>query len=114
MGMLQLMLKTYERLESRFDPYKTKLSVIQNNIFGVDIEPMAVEISRLRAWLSLIVDEDDPRSVDPLPNLDFKFVCANSLVPLDKEMGLFSDSGLHQKLKDIRTKYFNARKKHTK
>jgi type I restriction-modification system DNA methylase subunit len=114
MGMLQLMLKTYERLESRFDPYKTKLSVIQNNIFGVDIEPMAVEISRLRAWLSLIVDEDDPRSVDPLPNLDFKFVCANSLVPLDKEMGLFSDSTLHQKLKDIRTKYFNARKKHTK
>lgn len=114
MGMLQLMLKTYERLESRFDPYKTKLSVIQNNIFGVDIEPMAVEISRLRAWLSLIVDEDDPRSVDPLPNLDFKFVCANSLVPLDKEMGLFSDSSLHQKLKDIRTKYFNARKKHTK
>lgn len=114
MGMLQLILKTYERLESRFDPYKTKLSVIQNNIFGVDIEPMAVEISRLRAWLSLIVDEDDPRSVDPLPNLDFKFVCANSLIPLDKEMGLFSDTGLHQKLKDIRTKYFNARKKHTK
>lgn len=114
MGMLQLMLKTYERLESRFDPYKTKLSVIQNNIFGVDIEPMAVEISRLRAWLSLIVDEDDPRSVDPLPNLDFKFVCANSLIPLDKEIGLFSDSSLHQKLKDIRTKYFNARKKHTK
>jgi type I restriction-modification system DNA methylase subunit len=114
MGMLQLMLKTYERLESRFDPYKTKLSVIQNNIFGVDIEPMAVEISRLRAWLSLIVDEDDPRSVDPLPNLDFKFVCANSLLPLDKEMGLFSDNSLHEKLKDIRTKYFNARKKHTK
>lgn len=114
MGMLQLMLKTYERLESRFDPYKTKLSVIQNNIFGADIEPMAVEISRLRAWLSLIVDEDDPRSVDPLPNLDFKFVCANSLVVLDNEMGLFSDSSLHQKLKDIRTKYFNARKKHTK
>lgn len=114
MGMLQLILKTYERLESRFDPYIRKLSIIKNNIFGVDIEPMAVEISRLRAWLSLIVDEDDPRSVDPLPNLDFKFVCANSLVPLDNEVGLFSDSSLHQKLKDIRTKYFNARKKHTK
>lgn len=114
MGMLQLCLRTYERLESRFDPYLTKLQIIQNNIFGVDIEPMAVEIARLRAWLSLIVDEEDERSVEPLPNLDFKFVCANSLVPLDKVMGLFSDASLHQKLKDIRTKYFNARKPHTK
>jgi len=114
MGMLQLCTTTYERLESRFDPYKTKLQIIQNNIFGVDIEPMAVEIARLRVWLSLIVDEEDGRGVEPLPNLDFKFVCANSLVPLNQEIGLFSDTNLHQKLKDIRTKYFNARKPHTK
>lgn len=114
MGMLQLCIRTYERLESRFDPYKTKLQIIQNNIFGTDIEPMAVEIARLRAWLSLIVDEEDGRNVEPLPNLDFKFVCANSLIPLDKELGLFSDTQLHQKLKDIRVKYFNARKPHTK
>ena len=113
-GILQLMFKTYERLETRFDPYKTKLSIIENNIYGADIEPMAVEIARLRAWLSLIVDEEEASSVDPLPNLDFKFVCANSLLPLDKEMGLFSDQNLHSKLKDIRLKYFNARKKHTK
>ncbi|HEU4966403.1 MAG TPA: DNA methyltransferase [Candidatus Saccharimonadales bacterium] len=109
MGMLQLLIKTYERLENRFDPYKTKLQIVQNSIFGVDIEPMAVEISRLRAWLSLIVDEEDSRAVAPLPNLDFKFVCANSLLPLDKELGMFSDNELHQKLKDLRTKYFNAR-----
>lgn len=114
MGMLQLILKTYERLESRFDPYKTKLEIIENNIYGIDIEPMAVEIARLRAWLSLVVDEEKGREVEPLPNLDFKFVCANSLVPLDKVLGLFSDSALHQKLKDIRNKYFNARKPHTK
>ena len=114
MGMLQLCVKTYERLEGRFDPYKTKLQIIQNNIFGVDIEPMAVEIARLRAWLSLIVDEEESRGVEPLPNLDFKFVCANSLVPLDEVLSLFSDTQLHQKLKDIRNKYFNARKPHTK
>ena len=90
------------------------MEIIENNIYGVDIEPMAVEIARLRAWLSLIVDEEDGREVEPLPNLDFKFVCANSLVPLDKELGLFSDSSLHQKLKDTRNKYFNARKPHTK
>lgn len=114
MGMLQLCIRTYERLESRFDPYKTKLQIIQNNIFGIDIEPMAVEIARLRAWLSLIVDDENSRNVEPLPNLDFKFVCANSLMPLDKELGLFSDTNLHQKLIDIRIKYFNARKPHTK
>lgn len=114
MGMLQLILRTYERLESRFDPYKTKLEIIQNNIFGIDVEPMAVEIARLRAWLSLIVDEEDERSVEPLPNLDFKFVCANSVISLDSELGLFSDNQLHQKLKELRTKYFNARKPHTK
>src|ERR1039458_125097 len=86
----------------------------QKNFFGIDIEPMAIEIARLRAWLSLIVDEEEDRAVEPLPNLDFKFVCANSLIPLDKELGLFSDASLHQKLQDIRGKYFNARKPHTK
>lgn len=109
MGILQLLIKTYERLEGRFDPYKTKLQIVQNNIFGVDIEPMAIEIARLRAWLSLIVDEEESQKVAPLPNLDFKFVCANSLIPLDKEQGLFADNELHQKLKDTRIKYFNAR-----
>jgi hypothetical protein len=115
MGMLQLCIKTYERLESRFDPYKTKLQIIQNNIFGVDIEPMAIEISRLRAWLSLVVDEEDSTKVEPLPNLDFKFICANSLIPLDESRAdLFNDPELHSQLAEIRQKYFNARKPHTK
>jgi len=109
MGMLQIMLKTYERLDNRFDIYKTKLRIIQENIFGVDIEPMAVEISRLRAWLSLVVDDEDDNQVEPLPNLDFKFVCANSLLPLEQQTGLFSDASLHEKLAEVRIKFFNAR-----
>jgi hypothetical protein len=83
LGMVQLLEKVYERLEPRFDRYKTKLQVIQNNIYGVDIEPMAVEISRLRAWLSIVVDEEDSRNIKPLPNLDFKFVQGNSLLQID-------------------------------
>ena len=111
MGILQLVLKTYERLDPRFDPYKTKLQIIQNNIFGGDIEPMAVEISRLRAWLSLIVEDDDnAKDIDPLPNLDFKFVCANSLIPLEQQSGIFTDPTLHEKLAEVRSKFFNARK----
>jgi hypothetical protein len=58
MGMVQLMTRLYERLDPKYDAYKVKFSIIKNSIYGVDIEPMAVEISRLRAWLSLIVDED--------------------------------------------------------
>ncbi|MEG2616013.1 MAG: Eco57I restriction-modification methylase domain-containing protein, partial [Raoultibacter sp.] len=82
MGMLQLLTKVYTRLGSNLNPYDMKLRILGNSIYGIDIQPMAVEISRLRAWLSIIVDEKDSKNVRPLPNLDFKFVCANTLVPL--------------------------------
>ena len=117
MGMLQLLVQVYERLEPRFDQYETKVSIVKNNIYGVDIEPMAVEISRLRTWLSIIVDEEvDSNKVKPLPNLDFKFVCANSLIPLDQNgaQGLLDDSDLEEKLVEIREKYFNARTHNSK
>lgn len=110
-GMLQLLVKVYERLESRFDSHKTKLQVIENNIYGIDIEPMAVEIARLRTWLSIVVDEDsDSKNIKPLPNLEFKFVCANSLVDLDQSgVRTFGDiPNLENKLKDIRDAYFNT------
>lgn len=57
---------------------RVKEDIIQRSIYGVDIEPGAVDIARLRFWLSLIVDEVKPR---PLPNLDFKIVVGDSLVP---------------------------------
>ncbi len=115
MGMLQQLLKTYERIETRFDPYKLKLSIIENNIFGIDLQPMAVEISRLRSWLSVIVDETDKNNIKPLPNLDFKFIAANSLIKLEEgQTDLFADPYLDVKLQDLRDKYFNARKSHTK
>lgn len=112
MGMMQLLLMCYERLEPRFEAYKTKLNIIKNNIYGVDIEPMAVEISRLRAWLSIIVDkEGDIRKIEPLPNLDFKFVCANSLIPLDKsgQMNLIDDTDLEEKITALRDKYYDEK-----
>lgn len=55
-----------------------KKEIIQNNIYGVDIEQGAVEIARLRFWLSLVVDETTPNA---LPNLDYKIVTGNSLLP---------------------------------
>ena len=54
-----------------------KRHIIQNNIYGVDIERGAIDIARLRFWLSLIVDEKSPEA---LPNLDFKIMQGNSLL----------------------------------
>ena len=60
-----------------FDASAIKLNIIQNSIYGVDIEKGAVDIARLRFWLSLIVDEQIPKA---LPNLDYKIVVGNSLI----------------------------------
>ena len=59
------------------DKAKVKEHIIQNSIYGVDIEQGAVDIARLRFWLSLVVFEDTPK---PLPNLDFKIVVGDSLL----------------------------------
>lgn len=102
--------------------YLRKLGVIRESIYGVDIQPIAVEIAKLRCFLTLIVEEkvDDElpnRGIEPLPNLDFKFVCANSLVQLPvhgakssskQQQQIFEDTSHIDQLKDIRNKYFGA------
>ena len=97
--------------------YIRKLTVIQNSIFGIDIQPIAVEIARLRCFLSLVIEEkvydDEPnRGINPLPNLDFKFIVANSLIPLESDetmqMSLFENQDHIKALRDIREEYFNA------
>lgn len=65
------------QLQKRWNPAKIKETIIQNSIYGVDIEKGAVDIARLRFWLSLVVDEDTTK---PLPNLDYKIVVGNSLL----------------------------------
>lgn len=62
-----------------------KRHIIQNNIYGVDIEKGAVDIARLRFWLALIIDEKEPM---PLPNLDFKIMQGNSLLESYKGVDL--------------------------
>jgi len=82
-GMLQEIVNTIELLNDfREEPdkriYNIKSSVIENCLYAVDVEPTAVEITKLRLWLSLLVDEGE--DVKPLPNLDFKIMCGNSVV----------------------------------
>lgn len=67
----------YLKTNDKFDPAQVKKDIIQQNIYGVDIENGAVEIARLRFWLALVVDETEPQ---PLPNLDYKIMQGNSLL----------------------------------
>lgn len=60
--------------------YQLKLETIRDCLYGVDIDSSAVDIAKLRFWLSLIVDEEDIDKIDPLPNLDHKIMCGNSLL----------------------------------
>ncbi|MBB3895678.1 Eco57I restriction-modification methylase domain-containing protein [Bacteroides pyogenes] len=78
MGLLNELLHCREVLSGEcYDRAEIKKSIIQNNIYGVDIEKGAVDIARLRFWLSIVVDEETP---SPLPNLDYKIMQGNSLV----------------------------------
>lgn len=76
MGMLQQIFNARLALDLTLDRASIKKDIIQKNIYGVDIENGAVDISRLRFWLSLVVDEDMPQ---PLPNLDYKIMQGDSL-----------------------------------
>ncbi|GAB6183219.1 Eco57I restriction-modification methylase domain-containing protein [Thermodesulfovibrio hydrogeniphilus] len=111
-------------LEEAFDQninhpdYARKLYLIENCIYGVDIQPIAIQISKLRFFISLILDQKvDPTKensgIKPLPNLETKFVCANTLIGFDKpEQLLLRNQNIEQleeKLKELRHKYFTAK-----
>ncbi|MDO4818157.1 MAG: Eco57I restriction-modification methylase domain-containing protein [Akkermansia sp.] len=77
MELLNLLLRCRETLtDEDVNRAELKKCIIRNNIYGVDIEKGAVDIARLRFWLSIIVDEDEP---SPLPNLDYKIMLGDSL-----------------------------------
>lgn len=102
------------------DPdYARKLYLIENCIYGVDIQPIATQISKLRFFISLVVDQkptDDAKKnfgIRPLPNLEAKFVTANTLIPLDKKVNLFYDNNImeyEKKLQEISHRIFLAKR----
>ncbi|MDR0696404.1 MAG: Eco57I restriction-modification methylase domain-containing protein [Christensenellaceae bacterium] len=108
-----------DELKKKFDSglfnYIRKLIVIQNSIHGIDIQPIAIEIAKLRCFLSIIIEEKvsdfkDNRGINPLPNLEFKFVVANSLIILnpDGQTSLFTNVKHECDLETLRKKYFSA------
>jgi len=84
--------------------YHFKRECIEKSLYGVDIDPGAVEIAKLRLWLSLVVDEEDIKQIKPLPNLDYKIVCGNSLLSVEKN--LFNNQ-LFTELERLKPFYFD-------
>ncbi|MDC1449919.1 Eco57I restriction-modification methylase domain-containing protein [Candidatus Thioglobus sp.] len=80
--------KIGEFIDSEYSIYDLKLHAISNSIYGVDLDPGAIEIAKLRFWLSLVVEEDSP---SPLPNLDHKIMQGNSLISEYEGIKLFDD-----------------------
>ena len=99
----------------RDSDFGRKLYLIQNSIFGVDIQPIACQIAKLRFFISLAIEQEPDRTAEnfgikPLPNLETRFVAANTLIGLQQQMSLKSQkaSRLEQALRNNREKHFHA------
>ena len=105
-----------------YPDYARKLYLIENCIYGVDIQPIAIQISKLRFFISLVVDQKANNNpvenfgIRPLPNLEAKFVAANSLIGLKKNNSLFVTNiiDIEEKLQKANHKIFSAKTYRTK
>lgn len=100
---------------SQKSEYQLKKDTIHNCIYGVDIDPGAIEIAKLRLWLSLVVDYEI-REIEPLPNLDYRLMCGNSLLEEfegvrfyngdngKQDLGSFKDTKKREKITELKKK----------
>lgn len=108
--------ETFERYSSDFG---RKLYLIQNSVFGVDIQPVACQIAKLRFFISLAIEQEPDRNAEnfgikPLPNLETNFVVANTLLGLDRPVQMTMGQGdiviakLERQLNENRERHFHA------
>lgn len=88
--------------DKRLRPYELKKNTIRHSLYGVDLDPSAIDIARLRLWLSLVVDEDDYTTIDALPNLDYKIMQGNSLIEEYEGVKLFDEEFLETDEDDLK------------
>ena len=86
--------------------YSLKLQSIKKSIYGVDIESHAIEIAKLRLWLSLIIDETNYEKINPLPNLNFKFIVGNSLYQ-SSQLNLF-EYPIFEKIQTLKDEFLTT------
>ena len=123
MGMLHKMIHIVKKCDGVKDDeksiYQLKLALIENCLYGLDIQPIAVQICKLRFFISLICEQEKNNNIatnygfDPLPNLETKFIAANTLIgkKQSEQSALFEDPEINkikQELKEVRHAHFNA------
>ena len=125
MGLLNRMVDILQKIIQEKSTYELKLSIIENCIYGSDIQNIATQISKLRFFISLICDCEKDSSkpnfgIPTLPNLETKFVTSNSLISLKKhkkndQLDIFADSEFNpvntkkEELHEVRKKHFRAK-----
>ena len=125
-GSLEVIDEVFSKA-NQYNNYGRKLYLIQNSIYGVDIQPIAVTIAKLRFFISLVIEQpkeisDGNYGIRPLPNLETKFVAANTLIGLNKlqesnlQSLLLNDTiqQLRDKIETIRAKYFSENNREVK
>lgn len=107
--------------EHQFDDYARKLYLIENSIYGVDIQAIAVQIAKLRCFISLIIDQKPQPDKEnfglrALPNLETKFVAANTLIGFSQQIPLKTQEvlKLEEELKQVRHRHFTAKTRRDK
>ena len=105
--------QTFERY--RDSDFGRKLYLIQNSIFGVDIQSVACQIAKLRFFISLAIEQEPEQDAEnlgikPLPNLETRFIAANTLIGLKRQQTFMSDEvrDLERQLRDNRERHFHA------
>lgn len=119
---VELKKEEMENLKNKSLDYIRKLGILRNCIFGVDIQEIAIQITKLRFFISLVVEQniDDSkfnRDIRPLPNLEMNFVAADSLIKLSNNELVLSDDNLDKleyELKNIRSEFFYANSRNEK
>ena len=125
MGLLNRIIDILERISPNEDIYELKLSVIENCLYGCDIQSIAAQITKLRFFISLICnckkDASKPNfGIPTLPNLETNFVSANSLIAKkkeDRQLNLFKSEeieSIKKELHQIRHLHFSAKSTSTK
>ena len=131
LGMMQVILSVRQAITRRegmiverggLTISQWKRDIIANNLYGVDIKPEAIEIAKLRMWLSLVVDVPSIEDLEPLPNLDYKLMCGDSLIstihgerlipdPTKTQQGMLAVTPVQQAIQpllDLQHQYYSA------
>ena len=99
--------RVFDMSTSEYSNYARKLFLLENCIYGVDIQPIAIQITKLRFFISLITDQkiggniDNNYNVLPLPNLETKFIAANTLIDIRREHSSFIDPDVEDKYNEL-------------